>query len=164
VVDVHHKPCGLTSLPRCHLSQVHKVQHKPRNKLSWVLNNIWSKGLESVLPVAHRTVSDAPSRAALNSSLSGFFRTRSAIIHWTVRCAPDMSGEPTEQRLSSANGRLPKVNSDEQCATELRAEKTKRTGHVRCGTRLSGATTGQGSNGQVAPNPNGRADGARIGQ
>jgi hypothetical protein len=43
VVDIHHKPRGLTSLPRCYLSQVHKVQLKPRKKLSWVLNNIWSK-------------------------------------------------------------------------------------------------------------------------
>jgi hypothetical protein len=54
VVDVYHKPRGLTSLPRCHLSQVHKVQHKLRKKLSWGLNLIWSKGLESV-----------PGRAAL---------------------------------------------------------------------------------------------------
>jgi hypothetical protein len=33
--DVHHKPRGLTSLPSCHLSQVHKVQHKPTKKMSW---------------------------------------------------------------------------------------------------------------------------------
>jgi hypothetical protein len=55
-----------------------------------------------------------------------------------------MSGEPMEQRLPGANGRLPKVNSDEQCVAELRAEKSERTGHVQCGTGLSGATTGQG--------------------
>jgi hypothetical protein len=30
VFDIHHKPRGLTSLSRCYLSQVHKVQHKPR--------------------------------------------------------------------------------------------------------------------------------------
>jgi hypothetical protein len=46
VFDVHHKPRGLTSLLRCHLSQVHKVQHKPRKKLSWELNKAWSKDLE----------------------------------------------------------------------------------------------------------------------
>jgi hypothetical protein len=33
VFDVYHKPRGLTSLPSCHLSQVHKAQHKPRKKL-----------------------------------------------------------------------------------------------------------------------------------
>jgi hypothetical protein len=40
VVDVHHKPCGLISLPRCLLSQVHKVQHKPIKKLSWGFNKV----------------------------------------------------------------------------------------------------------------------------
>ena len=30
----HHKPRGLTSLSSCHLSQVHKVQQKPKKKLS----------------------------------------------------------------------------------------------------------------------------------
>jgi hypothetical protein len=40
-------------LPRCHLSQVHKVQHKPRKKFSWGHKQFWSKGLESVLHVAH---------------------------------------------------------------------------------------------------------------
>jgi hypothetical protein len=34
VFDVHHKPRGVTSLPSCHLFEVHKVQHKPtKNKL-----------------------------------------------------------------------------------------------------------------------------------
>jgi hypothetical protein len=43
VFDVHHKPRGLTSLPSCHLSQVHKVQHKPTKKISWELYQVWSK-------------------------------------------------------------------------------------------------------------------------
>jgi hypothetical protein len=72
-----------------------------------------------------------------------------------------MSGEPTEQRLPGANGRLPKVNSGEQCAAELRAEKSV---HVWCGTGLSDATTGQGFQWSTAPNPNGRADVAHTGQ
>jgi hypothetical protein len=59
--------------------------------------------------------------------LSGFSGARSAIIHRAVRCAPDMSGEPAEQRLTSANDRLPKVNSGEQCTAEFRAEKSERT-------------------------------------
>jgi hypothetical protein len=40
VFDVHHKPRGLISLPSCQLSQVHKVQHKPRKKFSWGLNQV----------------------------------------------------------------------------------------------------------------------------
>jgi hypothetical protein len=39
--------------------------------------------------VAHRTVSGAPGDFAQNSSASGFFRSRRAIIHRTVRCTPD---------------------------------------------------------------------------
>jgi hypothetical protein len=72
VVDVHHKPRGLISLPRCLLYQVHKVQHKPRKKFSWGLEFIWSKGLESALQMAHQTVSDAPDRAALKLATLGF--------------------------------------------------------------------------------------------
>jgi hypothetical protein len=34
VVDDQHKPYGLTSLARCDLYQVHKVQHKPRKKIT----------------------------------------------------------------------------------------------------------------------------------
>jgi hypothetical protein len=112
VVDVHRKPRGLTSLPRCHLSQVHKVQHKLRKKFSWGLKQIWSKGLESVLAMAHRTVSGvhrtvsgAPGRAPLESATLGFLwgvlRYNSPdcpVCTGHVRCAPDMSGEPTEQR------------------------------------------------------------------
>jgi hypothetical protein len=92
VVDVHHKPHGLISLPRCHLSQVHKVQHKPRKKFSWGLKLIWSKGLESVLPMAHQTVSGAPGRAALEQLALGFLQ---GALRYNLS---DMSGEPTEQR------------------------------------------------------------------
>jgi hypothetical protein len=40
-------------------------------------------------PVAHRTVSGASGDLAQNSSASGIFRSRRAIIHRTVRCTPD---------------------------------------------------------------------------
>jgi hypothetical protein len=43
VFDIHHKLRGLTSLPSCHLSQVHKIQHKATKKISWGLNKVWSK-------------------------------------------------------------------------------------------------------------------------
>jgi hypothetical protein len=32
VFDVHHKPYGLTSLPSCYFSQVHKFQLKHTKK------------------------------------------------------------------------------------------------------------------------------------
>jgi hypothetical protein len=59
-----------------------------------------------VLPVTHLTLSGAQAEHSTNWSISGFSRRRSAIIHWTVRCAPDMSGEPTEQQSTPRNGRL----------------------------------------------------------
>jgi hypothetical protein len=71
--------------------------------------------------VAHRTVFDAPglqpSEQATLGFLLGALRYNSpdcpvctglSGVHRTVRCAPDMSGDPTEQRLSGANGGLQK--------------------------------------------------------
>jgi hypothetical protein len=45
----------------------------------------------------------------------------SAIIHRTVRCSTGLSGVPSGVTANSANGRLQKMNSDQQCAT-ARAE------------------------------------------
>jgi hypothetical protein len=143
VVDVQHKPRGLTSLSRYHLSQVHKVQHKPRKKFSWEHNRIWSKTWECA---AKWRTGHCPVHQALdqtNQPLPRIRRARSGIIHRTVRCAPDMSGEPTEQRLSARQRSTTKVNSDEQCATEVRAAKSEVIGHVRCATGLSSAAKGQ---------------------
>jgi hypothetical protein len=71
-----------------------------------------------------------------NSHSRVFLMTRSAIIHRTVRCAPDMFGEPTEQRSLCATVDCKSKQWSEQCAAEVRAEKSK------CGTGLSSAATG----------------------
>jgi hypothetical protein len=71
-----------------------------------------------------------------------------------------MFGEPTEQQLPRANSRLPKVNSDEQCATEVRTVKSESGVAPDCPVQLQDTH----SNDQVVPNPNRRADVARIGQ
>ena len=144
MVDVHHKPHGLISLPRCLVYQVHKVQHKPRKKFSWGLKQIWSEGLESVLPMAHRTVSGATGQA--QNELTTLGLSRDALRHNSLDC-------PVSQRN---NGNLASTVDckREQC-------KSEHTGHVRCTTRHIRCSR---SNGQVAPNPNGRADVARTGQ
>jgi hypothetical protein len=54
-----------------------------------------------------------------------------------------------------------KVNNDEHCAPEVEAAKSEVTGHVRCGTILSGATAPMVKSLQT---PNGRADVAHTGQ
>jgi hypothetical protein len=64
--------------------------------------------------------------AQANRPLSGFCRAWSAIIHRTVRCAPDMSGEPAEQRSPRVNGRLqkcPVMNSARQ-KSEQRSQRS----------------------------------------
>jgi hypothetical protein len=56
--------------------------------------------------VAHRTVSGAPRDLAQNSSASGIFRSRRAIIHRTVRCTPDSvrCSKKTRLRNLAASG------------------------------------------------------------
>jgi hypothetical protein len=77
---------------------------------------------------------DCPvSRSQANSSLSGIHRRRTAIIHRTVRCAPDC---PVSQRSVG-----PTVGHA-ICAGHV-AEPTARRGHrsVRCAPDMSGAPT-----------------------
>jgi hypothetical protein len=76
-----------------------------------------------------------------------------------VAGAPDCPVSQWEQRLPGANSRLPKVNNDEQYASELRVEKPERVA-LDCPVQLQD----KGSNGQLAPNPNGCADVAHTGQ
>jgi hypothetical protein len=56
--------------------------------------------------MAHRTVSGAPGDLAQNSSVSGIFRSRRAIIHRTVRCTPDSvrCSKKTRLRNLAASG------------------------------------------------------------
>jgi hypothetical protein len=61
-----------------------------------------AKGLESVLPVAHRTLFGAPGQAPNVLATLGF------LLGALRYNSPDMSGEPMEQRLPSDNGRLQK--------------------------------------------------------
>jgi hypothetical protein len=70
-----------------------------------------------------------------NWSLSSFSSRHSAIIHRTVRCAPEMSAEPTEQRSTAPT--IDRVNS-KKCTVqkEVGAVKSERTG-------LPGAARGQ---------------------
>jgi hypothetical protein len=84
-----------------------------------------------VLPVVHRTLSGvnqtlfgAQAEHIHELAALGFFQSRSAIIHRTVWCAPDIFGEPTEQRSTAPNGRLRCQMNSEHCASQ----KSERTG------------------------------------
>jgi hypothetical protein len=87
-------------------------------------------------------------RATLNSPASDF---RSAIIHRTCRVHTGLFGEPAEQRLLRANGRLQRI----KCAPARVEEQSTRgwhtgqsTGLVRCATGQPGGHTRQSSNGR----------------
>jgi hypothetical protein len=99
VVDDPHKPYGLTSLARCDLSQVHKVQHKPRKNSVRGHNLFGAKRTWVFWFLAHRTLSGAPGPYNSKPATLGNSRAASAIIHRTVRCAAGLFGEPAEQRL-----------------------------------------------------------------
>jgi hypothetical protein len=94
--------------------------------------------------MAHRTVWCATGQCLVhqtvqqkNQPLLGIPGARSAIIHRTVRCAT-MFGEPAEQRLARANGRLCRVNSNEQCRAKVREHRT-----VRCSKTTKAPTVDQ---------------------
>jgi hypothetical protein len=78
------------------------AQHKPAT-LGFLLGTghcqIGAKDLEraDIWGTGHCPVRQA--RHPANQPLSGFFWARSTIIHRTVRCATELSGEPAEQRL-----------------------------------------------------------------
>jgi hypothetical protein len=126
VIDVHHKPHGLTSLLSYHLSQVHKVQHKPKKKLGWGINKVWSKDLEWCCQwrTGHCPVPQAEHHS--NRPLFGFSKGRSAIIHRT--CLVSQRSNGNLRQRSTAKG--------VQCAVRSQSRKSERTG-------LSGAATGQ---------------------
>jgi hypothetical protein len=111
---------------------VSKVHNKPIKKdQSWVQNRElkgsrkapWSGAPDC--PVAHRTVSGAPGDFALNSSASGIFRSRRAIIHRTVRCTPDSVRCSKKTRLwnlaasGNLNGRFAIIHRTCPVYTEL---------------------------------------------
>jgi hypothetical protein len=87
-------------------------------------------------------------RATLNSPASGI---RFAKIHRTCSVHNGLSGEPAEQRLLRANGRLQRI----KCAPARAEEQGTRgwhtgqsTGLVRCTTGQPGGPTRQSSNGR----------------
>ena len=109
-----------------------KVQHKPikiqvrdpiqRSKKD--LSVLWSGAPDC--PMCHLTVSGALGPYKVQPATLRKTEARSAIIHRTVRCATGLSGVPAEQRLSTRNGRLCKVNSAIQnVRAEVRSSATR---------------------------------------
>ena len=96
---------------------------------------VWRTGLSGVPPDSEQYLSGAPGDSDSNSSPSGFLGSRRAIIHRTVRCAPDMSGAPRKLGL---------LNSPASGSRGSRSAKIHRT--VRC---TPGCPVCQRSNGHL---------------
>jgi hypothetical protein len=82
--------------------------------------------------IIHRTCPVLQRRATLNSPALDFC---SAIIHRTCPVHTGLSGEPTEQRLLRANGRLQRI----KCAPARAEEQSTRgwhTGQYTCNTQF----------------------------
>jgi hypothetical protein len=79
--NVYHKSRGLISLPSCHLSQVHKVQHKSTKKLSWKTLQSLEQKQVLVQAVAHRTLSGAQTEAPRELTAIEFSRSHSTKNH-----------------------------------------------------------------------------------
>jgi hypothetical protein len=85
---------------------------------------VWRTGLSGEPPDSEQYLSGAPGDSDSNSSPSGILGSRRAIIHRTVRCAPDMSGAPRKRSLrnSPASGsrgsRSAKIHRTVRCAPD----------------------------------------------
>jgi hypothetical protein len=100
VPKVHNKP-----IKRPRKGSNKESKRQPKCALDW------RTGLSGVPPDCVRCTREP------NSKLLTFgnSRSRSAIIHRTVRCSTGLSGVPAEQRLLRANGRLQKAVNVLQC-------------------------------------------------
>jgi hypothetical protein len=85
VFHVYQKPRGLTSLSNCHLSHVHKVQHKPTKEVGWVTLQSLEQKQVLVQPVVHRTLSDAQAEAPRELATLGFSQSHCTKNHRTVQ-------------------------------------------------------------------------------
>jgi hypothetical protein len=151
VFGVHHKPCGLTSLPSCHLSQVHKVQHQPTKKMSW--GTIQSMGQKQVNGASSGApdIVRCPSRG---TSRTGRSRVFSLCVRYNSSDCPVC--ERSNSQLRQRSTALTWVQWTEQ-KSEVWIAKSERTG-------LSGAAIGQKTSTVKRSKPQRLADVARTGQ
>jgi hypothetical protein len=137
-------------VPKVHNKPI-QYKRKGSNKRSKVVPKaalVWRTGLSGAPPDSVRCTRESNSKLA---SL-GISRSRSAIIHRTVRCTTGLSGVPVEQRLLRANGRLQNAFNALQCAPESEQhQKAHRTVYsdCSCNTELYGDPEDRSSNGRT---------------
>jgi hypothetical protein len=109
--------------------------------------------LALVLPVAHRTLSSAQAEDPINWPALRF--SLESLCYNSPDCSVSQWSNSLMRQRSTA-----KVNNAQ---SEVRAAKSKRTGHVGCATGLSGATRGQKTSTVNYSKPQRCADVARTG-
>jgi hypothetical protein len=126
-----------------------KVQHKPINiqvrdpiqKEQKEPSVLWSGAPDC--PVCHRTVSGAPRPYRVQTATLGFSQARSAIIHRTVRCATELSGEPAGNGYLRATVDCKSTWRREQCSGRSQSREVRGHRTVRCrkDTKLQRSTS-----------------------
>jgi hypothetical protein len=118
VSKVHNKP-----IKRPRKGSNKESKRQPKCSL------VWRTGQSGVPPDSVRCTREP------NSELLTFenSRSRSAIIHRTVRCSTGLPGVPAKQLLLRTNGRLQKTLNVLQCAQKSEhAQKAHRTVYRTC--------------------------------
>ena len=121
---------------------MYKVHTQPIKRPSFGFNKgakgqpkaplVWRTGLSGVPPDSEQYLSGAPGDSDSNPSPSGIRGGRRAIIHRTVRCAPDMSGAPRKIGLRNspasgkANGSSTIIHRTVRCDSRATATSRQR--------------------------------------
>jgi hypothetical protein len=86
------------------------------------------------------------------------------VCHRTVWCATGLSGEPAEQQLPTRQRSTLEMSEVNSATTEVRAQKSEGTGLFGVAPDCPMQLEDRRLQRSTAPNPNGCADVARIGQ
>jgi hypothetical protein len=130
-----------------------KVQHKPIN--IQVRDPIQrSKRNQVCCGLAHRTVFGVPCPYEDELATLGKMQARSAIIHWTVRCATELSDELANNGYLSATVDSAKVNNA-AIVQRRRAESQRGTGLSGVAPDCPAPQEDKAPTVDRAPNPNG---------
>jgi hypothetical protein len=120
----------------------------------------WRPGLSGVPPNSVRCTRTVQ----MSTSHSQDSRARSAIIHWTVRCATELPGEPAGNGYPAPMVDCKSTCHGEQCAAKSEQRSQRGTGLSVVAPDFPVPQEDKASNGRPAPNPNGYVTWRHTGQ
>jgi hypothetical protein len=135
VVDDQHKPYGLTSLARCDLSQVHKVQHKPR-KNSVMGHNLFGEKKDLIVLIFGAPDTVRCTRPVqLQTSHSWEFQGSLRYNHRTVRWASGAMANWSQRSTA-------KAFCGEQCLNSSQSAEVRGHRTIQC-SKTTSTSNGQ---------------------